>query len=120
MARLNFLSRLLTNGITKSDNGTCTGRKTTSVTFNLYTTTKTPLIQGKVVEYTRDLLLQNIQAVKNRNSAKSADETNSIHGHSTSTSWTNDSLVRYDFEGAMGVNESKSKSSETRSACPQP
>ena len=80
--------------VTKSSNGTCSVRllrllipelrndppfvgedseaahavltvwKTPRVTFNLYTKTKTLPIQGKAVDYTRDLLLQTIQAVR--------------------------------------------------------
>ena len=65
--------------VTKSSNGTCTVWKTPSVTFNLYTKTKTLLVQGKAVDYTRDLLLQTIQAVINQSSAESPGEANNIH-----------------------------------------
>ena len=48
--------------MTKSNNGTSAVWKTPRVTFNLYTKSKTLLAQGKAMEYTRDLLLQTIQA----------------------------------------------------------
>ena len=60
----------------KPSNPTCTVWKTPSVTFILYTKTKTLLVQGKAMDHTRDLLLQTIQADKNQNSAESPDETN--------------------------------------------
>ena len=83
---------LSANDVTKSGNETCTVWRTSSVIFNLYTKTKTLLIQGKAVDYTGDLLLQTIQAVKNQNSAESLDESSrcrTYNGWSTSTSRTN-------------------------------
>ena len=92
--------------------------------------TKTLLMQGKAVDYTRDLLLETIQAVKNQNSAESPDKTNSIHltderttggvhqqvglmSPSVSANARNDHLLAIvgdDFEAATGVNESDSES----------
>ena len=125
---------LLADDVTKSSNGTCTVWKTPSVTFNLYAKTKTLLVQGKAMDYTRDLLLQTIQAVNNQNSAESPDGTNNINctiDHTTggahqqagimSPTATADtrnyhSLVREDSEAALGENasdsESESESSE--------
>ena len=114
--------------VTKFSNGTCTVWKAPSVTFNLYTKTKTLLVQGKAVDYTRDLLLQTIQAANNPSSAESPDETNKIHfaiEHTTgeahqqvgSLSPTaiadtrNDHpLVREDPEAALGEYASNSES----------
>ncbi|KAL9967043.1 hypothetical protein ACROYT_G025200 [Oculina patagonica] len=105
--------------------------KTPSVTFNLYSKTKTLLVQGKAVDYTRVFLFRISQAVQNQSSAESPDETNNTHfadEHSTggehqqvrlmSTTVTADtrndhSLVREDFEVdevALGENENKNES----------
>ena len=119
---------LLADDVARSNNGTCTVWKTPSVTFNLYAT-KTLLVQGKAVDYTRDLLLRTIQAVQNQNSAESPDETTHFADeHSTggehqqvrlmSTTATADtrndhSLVREGFEVdevALGENENKNES----------
>ena len=71
--------RLSADEVTKSVNGKCTVWKTPSVTFNLYTKTKTLLVQGKAMDHTRDALLQTIQADINQNPAESPDETNNTH-----------------------------------------
>ena len=67
MTRLNSLSHfyikkfgLSADVVTKSSNGTCSMWKTSSVTFNLSTKTKTLPVQGKGKDYTRDLLLQTV------------------------------------------------------------
>lgn len=71
--------RLSADEVTKSGNGTSTVWKTPSVTFKLYTKTKTLLVQGKAVDHTRNALLQTIQADKNQNPVESPDQTNNTH-----------------------------------------
>ena len=100
--------------------------KTPSVTFNIYIKTKTLLVQGKVVDSTRDLLIQTIQADKNQNSVEAPDETSNIHfatehitgvhqqarlmSPTTTPDIQNDhSLVREDSEDAPSENESESE-----------
>ena len=120
---------LSADDVATSSNGTCTVWITPSVTFNLNTKTKTLLVQGKAVDFTRDLLLQTIQADKNQNSVEAPDEINNIHfaaehvtgvhqqaglmSPTTTPDIQNDhSLVREDSEDAPSENESESESSE--------
>lgn len=62
--------------VMKCGNGARTVWKTPSVTFNLYTKTKTLLVQGKAMDHTRDILFQTIQADQSQNPAESPDDTN--------------------------------------------